>query len=48
VYVAHGFVDEDRLDTGFYRWLYTACTRPTEELYLVNFDMKYFPDTNSG
>ena len=47
VYVDHGFVNEDMLDTEFYRWLYTAFTRPTEKLYLVNFDKKFFPDTNS-
>lgn len=47
VYVDHGFVSDDMLDTEFYRWLYTAFTRPTEKLYLVNFDKKFFPDTNS-
>ncbi len=44
VYVDHGFVNEDMLDTEFYRWLYTAFTRPTEKLYLVNFNKEFFKD----
>ncbi len=42
VYVDHGFVNEESLNTEFYRWLYTAFTRPTEKLYLVNFDKGFF------
>jgi exodeoxyribonuclease V len=45
VYVDHGFVNEDMLDTEFYRWLYTAFTRPTEKLFLVNFDKGFFEDS---
>ena len=44
VYVDHGFVNEDMLDTEFYRWLYTAFTRPSEKLFLVNFDKGFFAD----
>lgn len=46
VYVDHGFVNEDMLDTEFYRWLYTAFTRPSEKLFLVNFDKHFFEDEN--
>lgn len=42
VYIDHGFVNEDMLDTEYYRWLYTAFTRPTEKLFLVNFDKGFF------
>ncbi len=42
VFVDHGFINEDMLDTEYYRWLYTAFTRPTEKLYLVNFDKNFF------
>jgi exodeoxyribonuclease-5 len=42
VYVDHGFINEDMLDTEFYRWLYTAFTRPTEKLFLVNFNKEFF------
>jgi exodeoxyribonuclease-5 len=44
VFVDHGFITEDMLDTEYYRWLYTAFTRPTEKLYLVNFNKKFFND----
>jgi exodeoxyribonuclease-5 len=44
VYVDHGFVNEDMLDTEFYRWLYTAFTRPSEKLFLVNFNKDFFED----
>lgn len=42
VFVDHGYLVEDMLDTEYYRWLYTAFTRPTEKLYLVNFDKGFF------
>ena len=44
VYIDHGFVNEDMLDTEYYRWLYTAFTRPTEKLFLVNFDKGFFDE----
>lgn len=47
VYVDHGFVNEDMLDIEFYRWLYTAFTRPSEKLFLVNFNKGFFEDGNS-
>jgi len=37
VYVDQGFVPKDRIDLEYLRWLYTAVTRATHELYLVNF-----------
>jgi len=37
VYVDHGFLPEDSINVDFYRWLYTAITRATETVYLVNF-----------
>jgi exodeoxyribonuclease-5 len=33
---------EDQVDKEFVRWLYTAVTRATEELYLVNFSPSFF------
>ena len=44
VFVDHGYLTEDMLDTEYYRWLYTAFTRPTEKLYLVNFNKNFFDD----
>ena len=36
VFLDIGFVNESYLGDNFYRWLYTAITRSTEMLYLVN------------
>jgi exodeoxyribonuclease-5 len=41
VYVDQGFISEERIDLEYLRWLYTAVTRATEELYLVNFPKEY-------
>jgi ATP-dependent exoDNAse (exonuclease V) alpha subunit len=37
VFVDHGYLKEDMITPEFTRWLYTAVTRSSEELYLVNF-----------
>ncbi len=42
VFVDHGYLTEEMLNTEYYRWLYTAFTRPTEKLFLVNFDKNFF------
>jgi exodeoxyribonuclease V len=42
VFVDHGYLNKEMLDTEYYRWLYTAFTRPSEKLYLVNFDKGFF------
>lgn len=42
VFVDTGYLTESMLDRDFYRWLYTAFTRPMEKLFLVNFDKKFF------
>jgi exodeoxyribonuclease-5 len=42
VFVDQGFIREDMIDREYYRWLYTALTRATRNLYLVNFSDKYF------
>ena len=36
VFVDFGYVTDKNFDTEFIRWLYTAVTRATEKLYLVN------------
>lgn len=45
VFIDHGYLTEDMLDTEYYRWLYTAFTRPTEKLFLVNFNKNFFENT---
>lgn len=37
VYVDQGYVTEDMIGPDYLHWLYTACTRATEVLYLVNW-----------
>ena len=37
VFIDLGYFTEDHLDRNFVRWLYTAVTRASEQLYLVNF-----------
>jgi exodeoxyribonuclease V len=42
VFVDHGYLVEDMLNIEYYRWLYTAFTRPVEKLFLVNFHKSFF------
>ncbi len=37
VFLDQGFIKEDYLTPDYFRWLYTAFTRATDKLYLVNF-----------
>ena len=37
VFIDQGYIAEDNLYTDYYRWLYTAFTRASEKLYLVNW-----------
>ncbi len=42
VFVDQGFLKDDMVSNDYIRWLYTAITRSTKELYLVNFHQKFF------
>ena len=42
VFIDQGFFKEDMISREYLRWLYTALTRATEKVYLVNFDDKFF------
>ncbi|GGZ27615.1 ATP-dependent exodeoxyribonuclease [Echinicola pacifica] len=42
VFVDQGYVTEEQLDAEYIRWLYTAITRATDELFLVNFHPRFF------
>lgn len=37
VFVDHGYFVDDMWDVEYMRWLYTAITRASEQLYMVNF-----------
>lgn len=42
VFVDQGYLTEEMINVEFLRWLYTALTRSTERLYLVNFNQQFF------
>ena len=42
VFVDQGYLTEEMMDKPYYRWLYTAVTRASEKLYLLNFDERFF------
>ncbi|MBK0378939.1 ATP-dependent DNA helicase [Mucilaginibacter segetis] len=42
VFVDQGYLTEEMVNTDFLRWFYTACTRATNELFLVNFNERFF------
>lgn len=42
VFIDQGYMNDDMLNTEFMRWLYTAITRATQELFLVNFNEKFY------
>ena len=37
VYIDQGYINEEMLSPNYFRWLYTAITRATEQVYLVNW-----------
>ena len=37
VFIDPGMVNEEQMNTDFYRWLYTALTRSSETVFLINF-----------
>lgn len=42
VFIDQGYLKEENMNEGFIRWLYTALTRATEKVYLINFHEKFF------
>lgn len=42
VFVDQGFFKDEMLTKEYLRWLYTAITRASEKLYLVNFKKEFF------
>lgn len=37
IFLDQGWIPDERIGEDYYRWLYTAVTRATEKLFLVNF-----------
>lgn len=42
VFIDAGYMTEEMMDQDYFRWLYTALTRATQRVYLVNFADEYF------
>ena len=42
VFIDLGYFTEDMLDKSYLRWLYTALTRASKKLYLINFKNEFF------
>lgn len=43
VFVDQGYLTEEMVNNDFLRWFYTACTRSTTALFLVNFNQRFYP-----
>jgi len=44
VFIDQGYISRERIDKEHLRWLYTALTRATEKVYLVNFPDYFFEE----
>ena len=42
VFVDLGYFKEEMLDKSYFRWMYTACTRASKRLFLINFKEDFF------
>jgi exodeoxyribonuclease-5 len=42
VFIDQGYIEEENISIEYLRWLYTALTRATDKVYLVNFPESFF------
>ena len=42
VFIDQGYINDKMVNLEFGRWLYTAVTRATKKLFLINFEEKFF------
>lgn len=42
VFIDQGYLTKDKINIDYLRWLYTAVTRATQKVYLVNFHEDFF------
>jgi exodeoxyribonuclease-5 len=42
VFVDQGYLTDEMVNTEYLRWLYTAITRASDQLFLVNFNNRFF------
>jgi exodeoxyribonuclease-5 len=46
VFIDHGYLPEGGNNKDFHRWLYTAITRASQKIYLVNFNPRLLSEKN--
>lgn len=44
VFLDQGWLPEERIDSEYFRWIYTAVTRATRKIFLMGFNPKYVKD----
>lgn len=42
VFIDQGYLTLDQIDREYFRWVYTAVTRGAKEVFMVNFDARFF------
>lgn len=42
VFIDQGYLTDAMINQEYMRWIYTAVTRATRKLYLINFEDKFF------
>ena len=48
VFIDLGYLKEEMLNKSYLRWIYTALTRATKKLYLINFNESFFSETHQN
>ena len=48
VFVDQGYLSDEDIDRNYLRWLYTAVTRSTQKLYLLNFSDDFYQESKEG
>jgi ATP-dependent exoDNAse (exonuclease V) alpha subunit len=46
VFVDQGYLTDEMINQDYLRWMYTAMTRAKKELFMVNFNQKFYINTN--
>lgn len=47
VFIEQGYITEEMINTEFFRWLYTALTRTTDKVQLINFNKEFFGEAEN-
>lgn len=48
VIIDQGYITDEMINRNYLRWLYTAITRATEKVYLLNFQDFFFEDSDTS